>query len=277
MSACSTQTAVPATRLPVKVNGANISRAMISQETQNHPAENPVGAWKKAALALVIREALAQEVLRLGFTAAPISDGDGRTETQDEANIRGLIEHEVVVPEPSEQECARYYDRNAARFRAPAVVEAAHILISADRENPDAYQAALLQARVIIKELQRDPALFPDLARIYSACASGKEGGHLGQLTPGGTTPEFEAALAGMSPRSISAEPVETRYGVHVIHLERREEGRVLPFERVRERIAEYLTESVHRRAQAQYTARLLASCRIEGIEVGSPGDLNVY
>ena len=277
MSACSTQTAVPAPRSPVKVNGANISRAMISQETQNHPAENPIGAWKKAALALVIREALAQEVRRLGFTAVPISDGEGRTETQDEANIRGLIEHEIVVPEPSEQECARYYERNAARFRAPAVVEAAHILISADRENTEAYQAALLQARVIIKELQRDRALFPDLARIYSACASGKEGGHLGQLTPGDTTPEFEAALAGMSPHSISVEPVETRYGVHVIHLERREEGRVLPFERVREHIAEYLTEAVRRRAQAQYTARLLATCRIEGIEVGSPGDVNVY
>jgi len=209
--------------------------------------------------------------------ATPIRDGDGRSETQDEANIRGLVEHEVVVPEPTQEECARYYERNAARFRAPDVVEAAHILISADRENHEAYQAALLQARVLIKELQRDPALFPDLARIYSACPSGKEGGHLGQLTPGDTTPEFEAALAAMRPRAISAEPVETRYGVHVIHLERRVEGRVLPFERVRARIAEYLTESVRRRAQAQYTARLLATCRTEGIEVGSPGDLNVY
>ncbi len=277
MSSCSTQTLKSPPRAPVRVNGVNIPRALISRETQNHPAHNPVGAWKKAALALVIREALSQEARRLGFTAQPLSDGEGRRETQDEANLRGLVEREVAVPEPTEEECARYYERNAARFRAPAIVEAAHILISADREDEAAYQAALMQARGVIDELRRDPALFPDLARVYSACSSGKEGGHLGQLTRGDTTPEFEAALAAMKPGEISSDPVETRYGVHVIHLIRRVEGRVLPFDLVRGRIAEYLTDSVRRRAEAQYTARLLAACRIEGIEVGSPGDLNVY
>ena len=53
--------------------------------------------------------------------------------------------------------------------------------------------------------------------------------------------------------------------------------GRILPFELVQERIATYLGEAVRQRAQAQYVARLLGGCRIEGIEVPSPGELNVH
>jgi hypothetical protein len=45
----------------------------------------------------------------------------------------------------------------------------------------------------------------------------------------------------------------------------------------VRERIAAYLASAAARRAEAQYVARLLASCRIEGLEVPEPRALNVH
>jgi peptidyl-prolyl cis-trans isomerase C len=64
---------------------------------------------------------------------------------------------------------------------------------------------------------------------------------------------------------------------VHVIRLDRKVEGRVLPFELVRARIATYLGEAVRRRAEAQYVARLLHACRIEGIDIPTPGELNVH
>ena len=70
---------------------------------------------------------------------------------------------------------------------------------------------------------------------------------------------------------------METPYGFHIIRLDRAIAGRLLPFELVRERIAAYLGEAVLQRAQAQYIARLLGSARIEGIDVPSPGELNVH
>ncbi len=57
-----------------------------------------------------------------------------------------------------------------------------------------------------------------------------------------------------------------TRYGLHIIRLDRKIEGRELPFELVAERIAEYLRESVTRRATAQYIARLVSRAEIRGI-----------
>lgn len=277
MSACSIQAVPNAPKTPIRVNGVTISRAAISREVQNHPASTPVAAWRVASLALVLREALDQEAKRLGIQAEPATDAEGRRETEDEARVRALVEREVSVPEPTEEECRRYYERNIARFRAPDLFEASHILVPADRQDGDAFVVARRTARSLVAALHANPAAFEALAQAHSACPSAQVGGSLGQITTGQTTPEFEAALEAMWPGEISSEPVETRYGLHVIRLHRRIEGHCLPFEIVSERIATYLSESVRRRAQAQYVARLLGRARIEGIEVPAPGALNVH
>jgi peptidyl-prolyl cis-trans isomerase C len=129
----------------------------------------------------------------------------------------------------------------------------------------------------IIGDLVSGRIRFADAARQYSACPSKEVGGSLGQIVAGQTTPDFEAALLAMEPGTITPEPVETRYGLHVILLERKIEGRALSFEHVHERIALYLAEAVRRRAQAQYVARLLGRAGVEGIELPTPGDLNVH
>jgi peptidyl-prolyl cis-trans isomerase C len=61
---------------------------------------------------------------------------------------------------------------------------------------------------------------------------------------------------------------VESRYGWHVVEVVQRVEGAQLPFEAVRERIAEYLTERSRRRAFSQYVRLLVAEARIEGVEL---------
>jgi peptidyl-prolyl cis-trans isomerase C len=92
-------------------------------------------------------------------------------------------------------------------------------------------------------------------------------GGSLGQIGSGDTTPEFEAALIDLVPGDIS-QPVETRYGVHLIRLTRRIDGRQLPFEAVRERISSYLAEHVSRQATAQYVSLLVGRADIVGIAI---------
>jgi peptidyl-prolyl cis-trans isomerase C len=108
-------------------------------------------------------------------------------------------------------------------------------------------------------------------------CPSASSGGSLGQLTEGDTTPEFEQALLRLAPGETTAAPVETRYGFHIIRLDRVIPGRELPFALVRERIAEYLTERARRVGAAQYLARLASLARITGVELPSTTDLRVY
>jgi peptidyl-prolyl cis-trans isomerase C len=66
----------------------------------------------------------------------------------------------------------------------------------------------------------------------------------------------------------LTKEPVQTGYGLHIIRLDRKIEGRELPFEVVADRIADYLTESARRRATAQYIARLVTRAEIAGVEM---------
>ena len=124
------------------------------------------------------------------------------------------------------------------------------------------------QAKALLAELRERPERFAELAGRISDCSSAAQGGNLGQISAGQTTPEFEHALKAIEPGSLCCEPVATRYGFHIIRLERKIEGRELPFEAVAAQIAEYLAESVQRRAIAQYVARLASRAEIAGIDL---------
>lgn len=266
---CSVRDAIlPKKRIEVAVNGIAIPRDRIAREIQNHPAETPIKAWSAAAQSLVIRELLVQEAKRLGVVATARDDGQGRRETEDEASIHALVEREVTVPAADAETCRRYYEQNRKRFRSPDLFEAAHILIPALAIDTAAYAVARETAVALIAQLQERPELFSDLVRTYSACPSRAQGGHLGQVSSGQTTPEFERALMALAPGAITSEAVATPYGFHVIRLDRRIEGRELPFEAVADRIADYLTDSVRRRATAQYIARLVSRSAITGVDM---------
>lgn len=101
----------------VSVNGVVIPREAIAREAQHHPAPKPLVAWQSAARALVVRELLLQRARESEICAVPVRDSQGRRDTEDEALIRGLIEQEVVTPEPDDETCRRYYDHNRQRFR----------------------------------------------------------------------------------------------------------------------------------------------------------------
>jgi peptidyl-prolyl cis-trans isomerase C len=254
--------------IPIRVNGTQISRAAIAREVQYHPAQSPSASWRNAAQALVIRELLLQEARRKGVAPRPMTDDEGRRETNEEALIRELVEQAIVVPESIEEELRRYYDANRQAFRSREIAEARHILIAARASDKTSFAAAREKAETIAARLADHPELFDELARAHSDCASSAEGGVLGQLTSGETTPEFESALAGLEDGQTTPSPVETRYGFHIIRLDRRIPGETLPFESVSRRIADYLIERARRTAMAQYVARLISRSEISGIEL---------
>jgi peptidyl-prolyl cis-trans isomerase C len=250
----------------ISVNGVRIDRAAIAREAQNHPASKPVEAWLAAARALVVRELLLQEARRLRIAAEPLGDEEGRRETEEEALIRCLVEQEVHTPKADEAECRRYYEQNQVRFRSPDIIEVRHILCAADPKDLTARHKARARAEAAIATLAAAPERFDDLAAELSACPSARMGGSLGQITRGQTVPEFEAALQRLPPGQIAPHPIETRYGFHVVWVDRRVDGQQLPFEAVGEHIAAWLEEKVQRTAMRQYIAGLAGRAAICGI-----------
>lgn len=252
----------------ISVNGVVIAEAELLAEAQNHPADNPGGALAAAARALVVRELLWQEARRLRITAEPDHDAEGRPETQRDAAIRLLIDREVDVPSAGEAECRRYYEQNPDRFSSQPLVEARHILLAVPPRDKAARKAASALARRLCDHLADHPEDFARLAQEYSDCPSREQGGNLGQLTQGSTVSEFEKAIAGMRPGAVSAAPVESRFGYHIVALGRREPGELLPFDLVRERIAAWLEAAAWSRAVSQYIAILAGNADISGISL---------
>lgn len=266
-----------APRPPITVNGTPIDRAAIASEAQHHPAGTPGEAMKRAAEALVLRELLVQEARRRGIAARPAVDEKGRRETEVDALIGTLVDSEVISPSPGDEEIARYYAANLARFRAPDLYEASHILIAARRDDKTAYEAARAKAEMVAAELAAVPTNFAGMAQAFSDCSSSRDGGSLGQVTAAETTPEFAAALARLNEGETTAEPVETPYGFHIIRLERHIAGKALPLTAVAERIADYLSERSQRTASAQFLARLVSAADISGIEIAGAEQHRVF
>jgi peptidyl-prolyl cis-trans isomerase C len=243
--------------MAITVNGATIPDEAIEREVRHHgDAASPRDA---AACALAIRELLRQRAGALGIEPAADEDPDA-------AAIEALLEAEVRTPEPTEAECRRYYDGHRARFRSGELVEASHILFAVTPNAP--LSAIRAQAESALRQLVAEPERFAELAAKFSNCPSGAQAGSLGQLGRGDTVPEFEAALFGSDVTGVLPRLVNTRYGFHVVRVARRIEGRELPFEAARERIAGYLAESVRRKALQQYIRLLAAEANITGIEL---------
>ena len=258
----------PPTFCEVRVNGVEIDPDAIARELQHHPAPDADTAWREAARALAIRELLLQEARRRGVEAEPEADEAGRIEAEDDALIRELLDEAVEPEMPGDEACRRYYEAQRHRFRTPDLFEAAHVLIEPESEDAEAWATAEAQARAIIAEVGDDAAAFAAVAREMSACPSSKQDGSLGQVRRGDLLPAVQIALEAIPEDTVRREPVRSSYGWHVIRLHRRIDGRVLPFEAVRPKIAEMLAARGWTLAATRYVAALAAEAEIDGITV---------
>ena len=65
-------------------------------------------------------------------------------------------------------------------------------------------------------------AEFADVARAHSQCASGKQGGELGEFGPGEMVPEFDKIVFHEAIGDVHG-PIRTDFGYHLIQITSRE------------------------------------------------------
>lgn len=253
---------------PIFINGVEIAETAIALEAKNHSAVSGQEARAAAARALAIRELLLQRARELALAPEPICDDKGREETPEEALVRRVLELEAAPPEPTDAECQRIYAATPEKFLSPEIYEASHILFRFDGEGAAAWTAAHRAAVEAIEALKTG-ADFAALARAHSACPTAQEGGRLGQLSRGDLSQEMERALLELSPGQFGRAPVRTRFGWHVIRLDRHAPAQPLPFEIVAPRIKEKLRARVWPTAAAKYVEDLARQADIEGITLG--------
>ena len=198
------------------------------------------------------------QALRDNLLAQAIGHGlcrEGTTGDEANAAIEALLERDVRVPTPTEEECRRWYDANPRAFMAGEIVFARHILFAVTPNTP--VSALRHRAEETLLEVRAHPELFSDRARELSNCSTGATGGALGQLTRGDCTPEFEAAIFEEVGCGVLPALVRTRHGFHVVMIHRRVPGQRVAFEAVRGEIASRLARAALLRALAQYAQAL--------------------
>ena len=238
-----------------KVNSKVITEDDIGRELQYHPADTQEAATALAIEALIIAELLKQRAEKLDINV-----------DEKEVFVDQLIAREVEYPEASQSDCEHYFSKNQQKFRSSPLLEVKHILLASAPDDVTGRSESNELANTIIAQLQQAPESFAQLAKVYSRCPSAEVGGQLGQISCGQTVPEFERQLFNCSVGLVE-KPLESRYGVHVIYIHRREEARQLPYEQVADKITDYLNTKVRNTAIAQYIATLIDAATIEGFE----------
>ncbi|HXW22999.1 MAG TPA: peptidylprolyl isomerase [Rhodomicrobium sp.] len=209
------------------------------------------------------RELLRQRAIQVGL----LEPGETGETTVGEA-LEALLAREVVTPEPTEEECRRYYEGHPQEFQSGDLVHARHILFQVT----PSVRVPEIRARAeqTLNELLREPERFAAVAAELSNCPSGQQGGNLGQIGRGDTVPEFERVLFRLQPPGLLSEVVRTRFGFHLVAVDRLIPGAKLPFDAVRNDIAKRLRAMVEEKALRQYVSVLAGRADIRGANLNA-------
>ncbi len=228
-----TSSSMAAEKVYAKVNGMDVTAGDIAMVIRN-PRINfdqlPAQTQQK-----IIAQAIDSKLL----TQKAIKDGIEKTDTYKEAlkKVKNDLALEVWMKKQyknatvSDKEAKEFYNKNKDKFKQPAQVKARHILVKTEKE-----------AKEIISQLKglKGKALedkFIELAKSKSTGPSGANGGELGWFSAKRMVPEFSKAAFALKKGEITLKPVKTQFGYHIIYIEDKKDGGVVPFDKVKENI----------------------------------------
>ena len=138
----------------------------------------------------------------------------------------------------TDKECEDYYNENLDKFNAGESVNASHILVESEELALEIY------AKINAGEIS-----FEDAAREYSSCPSKERGGELGDFGRGQMVPEFDSAVFAMTVGEVTAAPVKTQFGYHLIKLNSKSEAAPTPYAEISGEIKNALLLEKRRKA----------------------------
>ena len=260
-SALPEQRPQPSTLLaPKKINGITL----VAPEG----AEAYTDWLELAHTELLRQEAVATGLLpaSAGITAPELTDAD-------RAVIEEMVEAAIRTPEPTVQECERYFEANKAQFVVGQALHVRHILFAVTPGiNVNALAGHAEKALLSLMAKGAPADLFARLASELSNCPTGPQGGDLGWVGPEDCAPELANEFffqketqwgMGMHPRLV-----HSRFGFHIMEVLGRREGEQKSFDDVSPRIRAQLTLQSRAKALHQYMRLLVGQAVVEGIEM---------
>ena len=151
------------------------------------------------------------------------------------------------------------YDQEAGRRQGEEEVHARHILVPTEAE-----------AKAAMAEVAGG-ADFAEVAKRRSKDPGSRDGGDLGFFKRADMVPEFAEAAFALRPGQVSAAPVRSPFGWHVIKVEERRSAPVPGFEESRQQLRQKMLEE---QVEVVVT-RVRAAARVERLDQPAPSMLD--
>ncbi|NDY90765.1 peptidylprolyl isomerase [Ideonella sp. TBM-1] len=211
--------AVPKTRLETLLQQASRSGQPVTPEMEARARDE-----------VVLREIFAQEAERRGVGAT--AEYKAQLELlRQTVLIRELFAQYQKKNPATEAEARAEYDKVKATVSGTEY-RARHILVESEEE-----------AKKLIAQIQGG-ANFEELAKKHSKDpGSGENGGDLDFAKPDAYVPEFGQAMAALKKGELTATPVKTQFGWHIIRLEETREASFPSFDEVKPQLMQRLAQ----------------------------------
>ena len=157
---------------------------------------------------------------------------------KDDLLINYAADKAISAVKVTAEDVKKYYEENKEQFVTGESVNASHILVSSEEE-----------AIEVLAKINSGEMTFEEAAQKYSSCPSKDAGGNLGDFGRGQMVPEFDAAVFEMNVGEVTAAPVKTQFGYHLIKLNAKSESKELDFNEIRGELEQMLYGEKRREA----------------------------
>jgi peptidyl-prolyl cis-trans isomerase D len=236
------------------------------------------------------RQLTAQKMLGVVQSGAVVSDDEVRTRFEKEGNTARIVfarflpsMYAAKVPVPSaadltafrqahEKEIKDYYEANRFVYQQPERIRARQILVKvAPDATPDAKAKAMERAQGLAKEIAGGKD-FAEVARASSEDAATKPGGgDLGWVERGNWDAALANAAFALEPGKVT-QPIETKFGVHLVKVEEKKPAQDKTLEQVQDEIA----TTLYKQDKAKEMARTEAEKALATVK-GGKGITELY
>lgn len=221
------EAAAPVKPPKIMVNGVAIPASrfdlMTKAQMSRGQADSP-DLQKNVKAALIRGEVVYQEALKAGLDKDPAYTAQIDLIRQ-QLLFRTFIEN-WMKNNPVKDEALKAEYNSKLKEMGEKEYKAQHILVETEDE-----------AKQIIAQIKKGGD-FAKIAKEKSKDTGSKEnGGDLGWNAPGGFVKPFSDAMVALKKGELSAQPVKSQFGFHVIKLEDSRAAKPPPFEEVKERI----------------------------------------
>jgi|Deesub1362B_J571_1020462.scaffolds.fasta_scaffold07600_3 peptidyl-prolyl cis-trans isomerase C len=190
-----------------------------------------------------------------------------RKDVEKSLRIQRLFDQEVlskVKVEPGE--VREFYEANPQYFQVPEEVRVRHIIVRFPSNATDQQKKEALKVIQEAAKRIRNGESFEEVAKEISQDGSAPRGGDLGYFPRGKMVPEFEKVAFSLEKGKVS-EPIETRFGYHLVKVVDKRPAHLVPFEEAKSKIESYLKRKKGQDAVRAYVEDLKSKAKIETVE----------